>query len=195
VTRKAVAVKWLSLAAGLFGADTPAAGDPVRPLVDDSGHHWSVPVTADRFNPSQLDDPHHDYPAWDLMLPEGTPIYAITDGRVVSVYDFNANWWRAGCRDDLAIGCHTCGVGVTVLSAGALRTTYCHNSRRLVELGQDVTADQQLAVSGDTGRSGAPHVHIEFRRDGVSYCPQPIMQALYENRTGPLTWTTQGCSF
>jgi murein DD-endopeptidase MepM/ murein hydrolase activator NlpD len=56
-------------------------------------------------------------------------------------------------------------------------------------------AGQQVAVSGDTGRSGAPHLHIELHINGVQYCPQPVMQALYNGSSGPFTWAARGCSF
>jgi hypothetical protein len=48
---------------------------------------WALPgpravldATAD-----QLDDPHHDYPAWDWLIPGGNPIYAIRGGVVARV--------------------------------------------------------------------------------------------------------------
>ena len=64
-----------------------------------------------------------------------------------------------------------------------------------VDEGQQVLAGQQVALSGDTGRSGAPHLHIELHVNGVQYCPQAMMQALYAGGSGPFTWTTHGCSF
>ncbi len=179
---------------GITGAGA-TAGDPLNPLVDDSGRAWSIPVPATAFNPSQLDDPHHDYPAWDLMIPVGTPVYALTAGTVARVTRFPHNWWDAGCRVATPGGCQTCGMGVTVQTDIGLRYTYCHNSALFVDEGQQVTAGQQVAVSGDTGFSGAPHVHIELHLDGVQYCPQPVMQALYSGSAVPITWTTRGCSF
>lgn len=164
------------------------------PVIDDTGRAWSVPVDPATFNPSQLDDPHHDYPAWDLLIPEGTPVYAVTGGTVVSVRNWPYNWWRQGCGRD-STGCDTCGVGVTIQSDNGLRHTYCHNSAVYVEVNDEVTAGQQIALSGDTGRSGAPHLHVEFRIGGVRYCPQPIMHALYNGAAGPFTWTVNGCTF
>lgn len=168
-------------------------GGLLAPIIDDAGRAWSVPVAADTFNPDQLDDPHHDYPAWDLIIPEGTPVYAVTGGTVASIRNWPHNWWRNGCGRD-STGCDTCGVGVTIQSDNGLRHTYCHNTTALVALGDQVTAGQQIAVSGDTGRSGTPHLHLEFRLDGVQYCPQPIVAALYAWDVEPLTWTATGCT-
>ena len=86
-------------------------------------------------------------------------------------------------------------MGVTVQTDIGLRYTYCHNSDVFVQKGQQVTAGQQVAVSGDTGYSGAPHLHLELRINNVQYCPQPMMQALYSGRSGPFAWTARGCSF
>jgi Peptidase family M23 len=179
---------------GITGADA-TAGDPLNPLVDDTGRAWSIPVSPSAFDPSQLDDPHHDYPAWDLMIPVGTPVYALTAGTVTRVTRFAQNWWEAGCTTARPGGCQSCGMGITVDTDIGLRYTYCHNTDVFVDQGQQVTAGQQVAASGNTGYSGAPHVHIEFHLNGVQYCPQPIMQALYSGRTGPITWTTRDCSF
>lgn len=179
----------------ITGAPSGPVGDPINPLVDDTGRTWSVPVAATAFSPTQLDDPHHDYPAWDLMVPTGTPVYALTDGTVARTTHFADNWWRAGCTTEGQNGCQTCGTGVTVQTDIGLRYTYCHTSGLYVAEGDHVAAGQQVAVSGDTGRSGAPHLHVELRINDVRYCPQPIMQALYAGRTGPFTWTSQGCSF
>jgi murein DD-endopeptidase MepM/ murein hydrolase activator NlpD len=179
---------------GINGADA-LGGHPLNPIVDDQGRAWSISVSETAFNPSQLDDPHHDYPAWDLMIPEGTPVYAITAGTVARATRFNRNWWQAECTVAIPGGCQSCGMGITVQTDIGVRYTYCHNSALFVHEDQGVAAGQQLAVSGDTGRSGAPHLHIELRINNVQYCPQPIMATLYNGGTGPFTWTTHGCSF
>ena len=179
---------------GITGANGQP-GDPLDPLIDDVGRAWSIPVPASAFNPSQLDDPHHDYPAWDLMVPEGAPVYAITAGTVTRVTRFPHNWWEAGCRVAASGGCQSCGMGVTTQTDIGLRYTYCHNSDVFVDKGQQIAAGQQVAASGDTGYSGAPHVHIEIHLDDVRVCPQPVMQSLYAGRTQPFRRTTDGCSF
>lgn len=179
-----------------FCTTTSHPGDPLQPLIDDTGRAWSVPVAADAFHPAQINAPHHTYPAWDLIIPEGIPIYAITSGTVTSTRTWPHNWWHVGCgtsgtgRPD----CDTCGIGVTI-TTDDLRHTYCHASALHVGLGDTIAAGQQIALSGNTGRSGTPHLHLELRRNGIRYCPQPTLQALYTGNPGPFTWTTTGCTF
>ena len=85
----------------------------------------------------------------DLAVPEGTPVHAVCDG--VVVYS----------------GAKLRGYGrlVIVQHAGNLSTVYAHNSRLLVREGEPVTRGRVIALSGQTGRATAPHLHFEVRRD------------------------------
>ena len=174
---------------------TGAAG-PRGPISADG--RWALPAPYDTIAPGTLDDPHHDYPAWDFLIPEGTPIYAITDGVVVTTQHWNGNWWRAGCGHAGApAACNTCGNGLTIQTADGLRHTYCHNQRLHVNDGDPIVAGQHIADSGDTGRSGTPHLHLELRLNGRQHCPQPLLAALYYQRPipAPASLPTSGCSF
>lgn len=47
---------------------------------------------------------------------------------------------------------------------------------------------------GDTGNSGAPHLHVEIRTaDGVARCPQPFLLAIHDGVPPPSLPTT-GCT-
>ena len=176
------------LAAGGDTADPPTASTgaagPRGPISADG--RWALPAPTTPSHRGTLDDPHHDYPAWDFLIPEGTPIYAITDGIVVTTQHWNGNWWRAGCGHAGApAGCNTCGNGLTIQTADGLRHTYCHNQRLHVNDGDPIVAGQHIADSGDTGRSGAPHLHLELRLNDRQHCPQPLLAALYHQRAHP----------
>ena len=58
---------------------------------------------------SSVGHTHHDYPAADIMAPEGTQVYALSNGTVKAVYtDGN------------------CGNGFTIDTTDGLSWTYCH---------------------------------------------------------------------
>lgn len=160
---------------------------------------WALPgpralleATAD-----QLDNPHHDYPAWDWTVPTGTPVYAIRGGTVTRTTLWNRNWWEAGCGNTGGGDCTTCGIGVTITDTGGTRWTYCHGSAIHVINGQLVEVGQQLLTSGNTGRSGTPHVHIEINADGVRRCPQTVIAGLLRGSPppNPSMLPTNGCWF
>ena len=161
---------------------------------------WALPgprslIDATR---NQLDDPHHDYPAWDWIIPTGTPIYAVRAGTVASTYAWPRNWWEEGCTTKGVNGCATCGIGVTIVDDLGIRWSYCHGSDLHVIPGSYVEAGTMIITSGNTGRSGTPHVHLEIRTpDGIQRCPQSLITSLYETGNGIDPWTlpTSGCSF
>jgi murein DD-endopeptidase MepM/ murein hydrolase activator NlpD len=159
-----------------------------------SADGWAFPLPRAAIDPAHLDDPHHDYPAIDLLVPEGTPVYALTSGTVVRVTDFPNNWWTDDCPHP---GCDPCGIGLSVQASGGFRYIYCHGSRIHVHLGDAVTAGEHLFDSGNTGQSGAPHVHVELKVDGVQRCPQTLLSQLYATgaRTDPAQLPTAGCTF
>lgn len=163
-----------------------------------SDGQWALPAPREFISEGALDEPHHTYPAWDLIIPTGTPIYAITVGTVVAVQTWSGNWWTDGCnRPSPPSACRTCGIGITISSDGGLRHTYCHNSRNHVGVGDAVTAGQHIADSGNTGRSGTPHLHLELRIAGRQHCPQPLLRAIYHDRPtpSPASLPTEGCWF
>ena len=160
---------------------------------------WSLPGPRALIdaNPSVLSAPHHDYPAWDWIIPENTPIYAVRGGRVVSIRSWPHNWWTSGCGSTGGGACSTCGVGLTIEDPEGVRWTFCHGTNVTVTLGADVTAGAQIMWSGNTGRSGTPHLHLEIRVNGQQRCPQQLIQALYRSTTpvAPASLPATGCTF
>jgi len=169
------------------------AGGQIAALADG----YAYPGPPELFATALVDQPHHDYPAWDWMLPVGTPLYALRGGRVVTVQYWPHNWWDIGCGRN-AIGCQTCGIGVTIEDDSGTRWAYCHGSTAHVTVGATVAAGTQILTSGNTGRSGGPHLHVQIRTsDGRLRCPQPLLRALRDHAVGvdPMTLPTSGCSF
>ena len=93
----------------------------------------------------------------DFKARHGTPIVAVTDGRVSSA-------GRAG----------GCGNAVRLNHAGGLQTRYCHMSRIAVNRGQSVRRGQVIGYVGSTGLSTGPHLHYEMYRGGRAINPSSV---------------------
>ncbi|MXO91392.1 peptidoglycan DD-metalloendopeptidase family protein [Altererythrobacter aquaemixtae] len=93
----------------------------------------------------------------DFRASRGTPIVAVTDGRVVGA-------GRMG----------GCGNAVRLNHAGGLATRYCHMSRIAVRGGQSVQRGQVIGYVGSTGLSTGPHLHYEMYRNGRSVNPASV---------------------
>ena len=85
----------------------------------------------------------------DLSVPVGTPIYAAADGRVV-IRKNNPNGY---------------GYYLSIQHDRNYYTVYGHLSQWLVQNGDTVRAGQQIAKSGNTGRSTGPHLHFEVLKN------------------------------
>lgn len=94
----------------------------------------------------------------DFGCPLNTPVAAAAQG-VVSVSGTS----------------QTAGNWVVVRSAGSSAAVikYMHHERNLVSIGTVVNAGQQLALSGNTGRSTGPHLHFQMDVDGAAVDPMP----------------------
>ncbi|KPJ90486.1 MAG: hypothetical protein AMS18_10720 [Gemmatimonas sp. SG8_17] len=67
------------------------------------------------------------------------------------------------------------GLFVQIDHPEGYQTMYGHASRLLVSLGDSVQAGQVVGLSGTTGRSTAPHLHFEVRRDGQPIDPGAVV--------------------
>jgi murein DD-endopeptidase MepM/ murein hydrolase activator NlpD len=90
----------------------------------------------------------------DLRASFGTPIVAVSDGRV----EFAG--WHGG---------H--GNAVELNHGGGLETLYGHMSRILVRPGQSIHRGAVIGLVGSTGLSTGPHLHFEVHRNGVAVNP------------------------
>ena len=116
---------------------------------------------------------HHDYPAADIAAPEGSPVYAITDGVIVD------SWQMPDGR---------CGIGFTMRSAlDGREWTYCHMSYEdpTIGSGATISAGQPVGLVGHTGHATGPHLHLQLQ-PATSY---PQSEAWFERFAGSaFTW-------
>ena len=63
------------------------------------------------------------------------------------------------------------GLFVKVAHDDEITSLYAHNSWLFVSVGDSVEMGEVIALSGNSGRSTAPHLHVEIERDGLSVDP------------------------
>jgi murein DD-endopeptidase MepM/ murein hydrolase activator NlpD len=147
------------------GAKTPVVAAPRTPTSgtmpigyvpgapeDGDAFRWPVADGAVTSPFGRRDADHHD--GIDIQAPTGSVVHAAQAGRVI---------YSASLR----------GYGnlVIVDHGGGLATVYAHNQRNLVRAGARVSAGQPIARLGATGRTTAPHLHFEVRKDNVARDP------------------------
>jgi lipoprotein NlpD len=95
---------------------------------------------------------HHD--GIDILADEGTPVYAAADG-VVAYADELRGYGRV----------------IIIRHTDDYATVYAHNQKNLVHEGQSVKRGQVIAQLGDSGRTTAPNLHFEVRRENIACDP------------------------
>ena len=68
------------------------------------------------------------------------------------------------------------GLFVLLEHMDGYETMYGHLSRILVAAGDSIASGQVIGLSGNTGRSTAPHLHFEIRQRGLSLDPQTLVK-------------------
>ena len=100
-----------------------------------------------------------EHPGVDFAAKIGTEVKTTASGKVIF-----AGW------DD------TYGNLVAVDHGNGYLTYYGHNSKNLVNVGDAIRQDDVIALSGNTGRSSAPHLHYEIRKDEVPIDPEDFLR-------------------
>jgi murein DD-endopeptidase MepM/ murein hydrolase activator NlpD len=148
----------------LMRATAVIARTPSSPLRYELGAseptHWplDIPgfVTRGQVRAGDSDESH---PGIDIAVPPGTPVRAAGGGVV-----------EAAGTDPAY------GQFVLLRHSGGYETMYGHASRVLVREGDSAQAGQVIALSGNSGRSTAPHLHFEIRREGKSLDPLTVVK-------------------
>jgi len=102
----------------------------------------------------------------DYAAPTGTPAMTVGDGVVVFA-------GRQGGYGNV----------IEIRHGNGHSTLYAHLSKIQVRQGQTVQKGQVIGAVGSTGWSTGPHLHFEFRVNGVHVDPQKIIQ---QAQNGPI---------
>lgn len=123
-------------------------------------HRWPLSVPSYRTRGMVLDTSGEEaHSGIDLAVPEGSDVRAAGGGVVE----------RTGTDSSY-------GLFVLLQHPAGYESMYGHLSRVLVSRGDSVKAGQVIALTGNTGRSTAPHLHFEIRRNGRSVDPLSLVR-------------------
>ncbi len=131
----------------------------------------SAPMTPSFFNRENISSPFGPrngrmHKGIDFSTPEGEPIFAIDDGKVILA--------RADSNDPNA----SIGYGwyIVLEHRGRLQSVYAHLQKKpSLRPGDVVSEGQQIGLSGNTGRSSGPHLHFEIREGSSMDAVDPTM--------------------
>ncbi len=145
-----------ALRARVGGEREPAGPGPTVPAewpLADRGYitRGQVQIGAD-----SKDEPH---PGLDIAVPVGTLVRA-SGGATVNQVGEDPEY----------------GFYVLLDHPEEYQSMYGHLSRIIVTDGQNVQAGQVIGLSGNSGRSTAPHLHFEIRRRGTSLDPTTMVK-------------------
>lgn len=137
---------------------------PLRKIEITSGY-------GERRDPFTGRESRHD--GLDLRAAQGEEAYAMMSGLVVKV--------GSGKRSGNYVS----------LRHGDFTVSYCHLSRTLVKKGQFVSAGEPVGLTGSTGRSTGPHLHLTVRMGRRHINPGVLLQFIDETRRQALEQLTE----
>lgn len=100
-----------------------------------------------RLNPITKDSLNMHY-GIDLYGLEGTEVYALWNGIVSNIYESESG-----------------GLTIELSHGKNLKTYYMHLSEAKVKLGEEVSQFKLIALSGNTGQTTGPHLHLGIKLD------------------------------
>ena len=141
-------------------AGAPAAAESASATGPTPPRRWPLTVPSYRTRGLAVGDPGNEaHAGLDLAVPVGSEVRATGGGRVIET------------GNDPAYG-----LFVRVTHGGGYESMYGHLSRVVVARGDAVTEGQVIGLSGNTGRSTAPHLHFEIRVNGRSVNPLTLVK-------------------
>jgi murein DD-endopeptidase MepM/ murein hydrolase activator NlpD len=142
--------------AGLAGDDIGLSAEQLEKMRTPQGRPLYGWITRN-FNPSEnYGKDKHD--GVDIAVKEGTPVVATATGEVSF----------AGWDQDY-------GNMIIIDHGNGYKTVYGHNTKLLVGMGEKILKGKTIALSGNSGKSSAPHLHYGIIKDGEPIDPTPFL--------------------
>jgi len=142
-------------------ADTPSYTDThtLAPAIAPGSARITSPF-GNRTNPITRQAEFHN--GVDIALSHGTPVVAIQDGTITDIgyNSFSGHFIRYKTLDGLLVG-------------------YAHLYRSLVQVGDTVRQGDVVALSGNSGLSTGPHLHVSIWRDDELIDPLTVFAVQY----------------
>lgn len=104
-----------------------------------------------------IHDSYTGFPAVDIGVPVGRPVYAAHDGRIAISRDLRGSDGRVSNGGYYSYGRYI------QIDGGNADTLYAHLSQRFARQGQHVKGGTIIGKSGNTGHSFGPHLHFGAR--------------------------------
>lgn len=141
-------------------ANAPADSDSVASDGPSPPRRWPLTVSSYRTRGLAVGDPRLEtHTGLDLAVPVGSEVRATGGGQVSETGTDSAY-----------------GLFVRISHGSGYVSMYGHLSRVVVTRGVAVRAGQVIGLSGNTGRSTAPHLHFEILRGGRSVDPLSLVK-------------------
>ncbi len=137
---------------GLMSVGEPMAVAPAPPT------HWPLPV-AGYITRGQISASGAEHTGLDIAVPAGTEVHAAGAGRVAEAGESNEY-----------------GLFVRITHSDQYESFYGHLGKILVSRGARIAGKHVIGISGNTGRSTAPHLHFEIRQGGRTVDPLSIIK-------------------
>jgi murein DD-endopeptidase MepM/ murein hydrolase activator NlpD len=186
------AQKWLTK----FGSDVPSTsvsgsgdgssscgGGVAADCQKGTAGDYALPVDGKFYKENKMwfIKDHHDHVGADIPVPSGTPVFAMTGGKVTKAPNEGGY-----------------GKGVTIMGDDGVQYDYGHGSDGGsvpgAKQGDTVKTCQLIMHSDSTGESSGPHLHVSMYIGGVDHCAQPFFVGIAEGHVpDPKTLPTSGC--
>ena len=117
-----------------------------RSVGDDFTLPSGMPLVGFVSQDFEIEGSNHYHPGIDIACGEGTPVLTTASGEII-YSGFNEVY----------------GNMVVIKHNDSVKSIYGHNKENLVKQGEFVEAGSRIALSGNNGKSTAPHLHYEVR--------------------------------